>query len=560
MTRRHHTKKKRRVRSNSNNHPDEHSGGTSLEEDLRQQRIRQQERDAQEKEQQQEDTKRQAEERRLRVEEQQREQESQEIWSERVTPQKLIWKGLSAAVVKDGAVSLPISFALGHVHQSSSLWQGHERRKLIYLWQSKHLLDNMTINSRAFLMYSIKYKWADRVLPDGSHSSWDLSCKHRLHPTARTFDVANLREGNLLTITSIVEGGWSLLNGYQEEIVHVQRSIPVDSMRLHESTGRVGLLRQTANVTSPDPFLLYDLNGDIKRVLCSSSFDGIPINDLCFGQDLVLFAGPRRYQGKDMLPLLLPLSPQGDPRGVRELNIQNMSESDVLRLEMTCKHDPIIGFGHRNGQVSILDLRESTSVCSILHCEESSSSSTAGIPLGSVTDLSFLSSLETQKVLVRRSHGTCQLHDLRTSSISESVCPHLSSSSTLLLNMRVPFSDINPTLTARCSGVALDPLAGQTLIAPYVSTDNDAYLGVWSMKTGLMVGSRLLKVCNSLEDSVYVELCQKITPSFVTSKPAGCSYLPSSFSVWAKCGAHSKREVGSKVGTLYQVSFPGHWK
>lgn len=575
MTRRHHDsrKKKKRVRSNSHhNGPQEESssyGGTtasssSLEEDLRQQRIRQQERDVEQTKREEENVRKRDEERRLQLREHQRDLELQQIWRQPTTPQKLILKGMITSVKKDFTIVLPPSYTLCHVIQSSSLWQGHERRRLSHFFHSKWLLDNMGIDPRAFLLYSKKYKWTDRTLPDGSHSSWDLSCKDRLHPSSRTFDVANLNggAGALPTIASIVEEGWSLFHGNKEEGVSVQRTIPVNAIRFHEKTSRVGIIRQTNNNNNNDmsrePLLLYDINPDhTKTLLFSLNLDGIPMNDISFGQDLMIMAGPCRYQGKPIRPLLLPLSPQGNPRDVRELNLQNLSESDILRVEMTCKNGAFIGFGHRNGQVSFLDLRQSTSVCSILHCEESSGSSTAVMPLGSATDLCFLSSLDTQKVLVRRSHGTCQLHDLRTASSNAISRLHLSSSPTLLWNLAVPLDDISPTLTARCNGFAMDPHDGQTMISPYISSSNHARLGMWSLQTGHMLGSRLLKDSSSGDDVMFVELCQKTTSSFVGEKDARATCRKSAFSVWAKCGAHSKKEVGSKVGSLHQISFSG---
>jgi hypothetical protein len=575
MTRRHyHSKKKRRVRSNSGNQCNDACGNnnysssstTSMEEDLRQQRIRQQEREWKMKQRQQEEDIQKEEQYRLQLEERLREKELQETWNIPATPERLIFKGVNAALKKgSSAVSLPVSFTLSHVQQSSCLLAGHQRRQLGYLWHSKYLLDNLWINSRAFLLYSKKYKWANRTLPDGSHSSWDLSCKDRLHPSSRTFDVATFQrpQEKLPTIVSIVEEGWSVFHDNQMETVQVQRSAPLNVIRLHENTRRIGVITNQPSAIRPtEQFLLYSLTGHIKRLLFSTNLSDIPINDFCFGKDLILFAGPRQYKGRKIRPLFIPLSPEGgNLYGARELDVHNFPESDAIRVELTCKHDSIIGFGHRNGQVSLLDLRESTSVCSILQCEESSLSPSAASTLGSATDLSFLSSSNSQKLLVRRSHGSCQLHDLRVASSIEKHNPHLSSSPTLLWNMTVPPDDINGSLTTRCNGFAVDPNGTQTLISPFISPNNDAHLGVWSLNTGMMVGSRVLKSCTNMDDTLYVELSQKTTPSFVNDRRnenVTCSL--SSFSVWAKCGAHSKQEVSSKVGTLHQVSFPGHWK
>jgi hypothetical protein len=563
MTRRCHSKKKRRVRSNSGPQNIEQIGNNSnisIEEDLRQQRIRQQERELKLKQRQQAEDGRKEKQYRQHLEAQQRDKELQEIWGQPVSSQRIIFKGVTTALKKDSLVSLPSSFTLSHVHQSSCMLAGHERRRLDYLWQSKYLLDNLCINSRAFLLYSKKYNWANRTLPDGSQSSWDLSCKGRLHPSSRTFDLATFQHGKLPSIISIVEEGWTVLNGYHNEAVHVQRSGPINVIRLHENTRRVGVIRQTSTVRSNEQFELYSLNGQIKRLLFSTSLSDVPVNDFCFGKDLVLFAGPRQYKGRKVRPLFLPLSPEGgNPYDARELDVQNFPESDVMRVDLTCKHDSIIGFGHRNGQVSLLDLRKSNSICSVLQCEESSLSPSAGSTLGSATDLCFLSSSNSQKLLVRRSRGSCQLHDLRVASSNEMRNPDLACSSTLLRNMKVPHDVINSSLTTRCNGFAVDPNGTQTLISPYISPNNNAHLGVWSLNTGMMVGSRVLKACSKTDDTMFVELCQKTTPSFVrdsSNENVACSL--SSFSIWAKCGAHSKRECGSKVGSLHQVSFPGH--
>jgi len=246
---------------------------------------------------------------------------------------------------------------------------------------------------------------------------------------------------------------------------------------------------------------------------------------------------------------------------------------------MMCEEEEkLVAFGHRNGIVSILDLRASGTVCSILQYEESDRATTCS-RLGFVSDLAFLSSYNLHhQVLVKRSFGSCQLHDLRKFSSSFSTAtdintsPHKISTS-VVRNMTVPSNEINPMLSANCSGFAVDPNGHQTMISPYIDSNSGASLGLWSLGTGHMVGSRTLQAnrqSNSLEseeDTIYVEVCQRTTPSFslhdnsVTAKRAALAVpsSSSSFSVWLKCGAFSRRKISSKVGSLHQITFPGNW-
>jgi len=269
---------------------------------------------------------------------------------------------------------------------------------------------------------------------------------------------------------------------------------------------------------------------------------------------------------------------------------------------MMCKQqEKIVAFGHRNGQVSILDLRVSGTVCSILQCEEtinttsattadtSSTCATSPRLLGSVSDLGFLSDYQSgHQVIVKRSFGSRQLHDLRKSSSMSS--SSLSSSS--VHHMTVPSNEFNPTLSGNCNGFAVNPnnddhYQTATMISPYINSNSDACLGIWSLGTGVMVGSRVLQKntgYNSDDDTLYVEVCQRTTPSFSTattqkkwdgnsnsnnnnsnssnenSSSPPPSSSSSSFGVWLKCGAFTRGKINSKVGSLHQISFPGNWK
>ena len=231
----------------------------------------------------------------------------------------------------------------------------------------------------------------------------------------------------------------------------------------------------------------------------------------------------------------------------------------MLRVEMSCNDgDKNIAFGHRNGQVSLIDLRASTA-CSILHCEESESSPRAGTLLGGVADISFVSKQDSKQILVRRSRGSHQLHDVRMSTTNART--DLSSSTSLLWNMSPPSDAIDTSLTTHCNGFALDPAGMQTMVAPYIDANRNAVLGVWSLKTGLMVGNKLLKKTTGDDDVLYAELCQRVTPAYSTRGPAKKIHASSSsWGAWLKCGAVTRDKTNLNAGSLHHVSFPGHWE
>jgi hypothetical protein len=272
-----------------------------------------------------------------------------------------------------------------------------------------------------------------------------------------------------------------------------------------------------------------------------------------------------------LTPLFLSFG-RGDGE-LRTLNVQNFPQSDALRVEMSCSsNEKYVAFGHRNGQVSLLDLRQShTTTILEYHGDESSSSSSS--TLGSATDLGFLSQQNQQQLLVKRSFGSCQLHDLRMTS-TMTTGSSAKRSSSVIHHLSVPSDEINPTLSANCNGFAVDPTCEQTLIAPYINAQHhEACLGVWSLGTGVMVGSRriLAKKTNNEQphhqqqqhddnnDVLYTEVCQRTTPAFFgTGKKMKKD--ASMFGVWLKCGRFSKSKSNSKFGSLHHVAFPGSWK
>mmetsp|Transcript_86274 Transcript_86274/g.175284 ORF Transcript_86274/g.175284 Transcript_86274/m.175284 type:complete len:685 (+) Transcript_86274:229-2283(+) len=524
-------------------------------------------------------------------------------------------------------IRLPPSVLLRHIEESSPLLPVHKRCGLRKLWPAQHALESTTVSPRAASLYC-KTKWPQHHTVEEHHPanlrcSWDLSCKHRLHPSARTFDVAVLGTGGgnreeSPTIATIFQDGWGLLREKSRHKINTIKGPEAYSIRMHAESALCGMIVRPAgggNNTGND--LVRSIrNRNHSSVLChhtsSYSFRWYslphatsyveaslprPATDFCFGKDIALFACPRfsRASGESLNPLFLPLEYAGSNHGtdfsyfdtaVRSINVRNFPQSDALRIEMACEdQEKLVGFGHRNGQVSVLDLRASGTVCSILHCEEPAPSSLPSARgtkahqprlLGSVSDLGFLSG--GHGVLVKRSFGSCQLHDLRKTASSPSPGsgfaafrqPPNHNSATVLCNMGVPPGEIDPTLSAHCNGFSVDRHGGHTLLSPYVSRrSGDARLGVWSLHSGAMVGSRLLLAnggndennttggTNLSSTTLHAEVCSTHAPAFSRDGSNDDDNGASSHGVWLKCGAITNQTLRSRVGSLHQLTIPG---
>jgi hypothetical protein len=324
-------------------------------------------------------------------------------------------------------------------------------------------------------------------------------------------------------------------------------SLPVYCVRMHEKSGRCGTIVMSNDRHSLYKFQCYPLPD------ATTYFDVMlqePVTDFSFGTDLVLFACPRYFGRSTLSPIFLTLE-DGRQGSLRSLNVQNFPQSDALRVEMTCDKEKYVAFGHRNGQVSLLDLRQSHTCCSILQYMGESSTSPL---LGSATDLKFLSS--NQQLAVKRSFGSTQLHDLRQiSSLSANHHHHSRRNPSVVHNFVVPSNNILATASATCNGLAVDPSCQQTLMTPYINPNHQAVLGFWSLRSGVFVGSTVLAK-NREDDTIFVEVCSTTTASF--SSHSKQKMDPSQFGVWLKCGRFSKQSLHhGKVGSLHHLSFPG---
>lgn len=239
------------------------------------------------------------------------------------------------------------------------------------------------------------------------------------------------------------------------------------------------------------------------------------------------------------MPLFLRLD---QPSGIlRSLNIQNLPQSDALRVEMSCEKEKYIAFGHRNGQVSLVDLRQSSSICSIIQ-------GAAPTDLGSATDLIFLSN--QKQLMVKRSFGPCELHDLRMLS----PCPKSLVHTFQAPEFSQPKCSLHKLLSANCNGFMIDPNTQQTLVSPYVNSLHQPCLGIWNMVSGDLVGTKVLDD-NVAKEVFYVELSSTTTAGFDSQGRLRSSW----FGAWMKCGRFSDGKIHGKHGSLHHLTFPGRY-
>ena len=318
-------------------------------------------------------------------------------------------------------------------------------------------------------------------------------------------------------------------------------SKPVHAIRLHEKSQRLGtVVRDNASSTSYK-FQFYSLPHATNYVVADLH---TPVHDFCFGPDLAIFACPR-FGGQGRNSILTPLFLRLDQSSgvLRSLNVQNFPQSDALRVEMSCEKEKYIAFAHRNGQVSLLDLRQSSTNSAIID---------SGFPAterGSATDLLFLAN--QHHLLVKRSFGSCELHDLRMLS----PCPRSLVQIFRAKEHAPPQCSFHKMLSSNCNGLMVDPNTQQTLMSPYVNGMQQPCLGVWNMVSGDMVGTKVLHD-NPMQETFYVELMSTTTPGFDSRG----RLKSGSFGAWMKCGRFSEEKIQTKTGSLHHLTFPGRYE
>ena len=122
------------------------------------------------------------------------------------------------------------SFLYGFAIQQQSPGLDARKRSRLGRWMSsRYLLDNLQNNRQASLLYTKNHKWSDQIVPGDLHCSWDMTCKHHLHSSARTLDVAcpiDQDVGKLPSVATTLQGGWGVYQpstSFRESRIHTSR-------------------------------------------------------------------------------------------------------------------------------------------------------------------------------------------------------------------------------------------------------------------------------------------------------------------------------------------------
>lgn len=259
------------------------------------------------------------------------------------------------------------------------------------------------------------------------------------------------------------------------------------------------------------------------------------------GPGAVLFAGGRRL-------LLWSDRDLGGNSGRFHCSPQ-IPTSDILTVE-NLDHASSLLLGHRNGQVSLQDLR-STSAAS---CSQLPSNKNDANGFGSVVALHPLNKHRPYQVLARSggvNDGHCRLFDVRM--FASSSTSATTNRSSVVHELRIPNQQHGKKHISK--GVATDP--SQTVaIAPFVDdTTNTAQIGVWSLDSGVFVGSKPVggtiataTINNNSAAIDCLELCPKITRRWTMESSDDSDYdspvpVAGSFSLWLNCGLQGIRQI-----------------
>lgn len=196
-----------------------------------------------------------------------------------------------------------------------------------------------------------------------------------------------------------------------------------------------------------------------------------------------------------------------------------------------------VAIGHRNGDLSLVDIR-------------SRRSRTAKQDFGPVTSLNYVS---PTTLLSRSYSGIVLLHDLRSLSSN-------TAGSSIVYDFSVPVGQRNKRLSAKCSGIAVDS-TGTTILSPFVDQHDLPNLATWSLHTGDFVGCKALAHDDDRTPTSHtcgiswVELSPTLTAGRRWTNGDDCCSLderPNSCGFWYKCGQTTRTSSGGS--SIHHVS------
>ena len=396
-----------------------------------------------------------------------------------------------------------------------------------------------------------------------SDMPWDLVCKTHLHSSSRTFDVQQTSSdySRFPDIATLVEGGTFMRLGDSSPPLHHMRECLMDTPQRNSFFWRDTSQFMNrfaprnsddspsiAVLTSSRPGTMDMMNqrpdsSNVMRVDISRG----PCNDLAFH--------PLYGKGNCVIAVAPCITPKAKQVTIYSdilygesfhMKTCAFSRSDALCVDFLNENS--ILFGHRNGLVSLCDTRtKQMQPVAAPQCQ-----------LGSTTSLLSLS--DGWRLLAKKSFGPCYMFDIRKMSARKDAA--------IVWHLPVSSEKSNPTLSACCSGLAVDPT--QTFaVSPFADSDRRCHFAVWSLTNGQLLGSKPCQKATPL-DSVeiqsnpiilpHIELCSTITPSWqLDTDQVGKGVVKrksNAWSLWFKSGQVDPQAPGC-VGSIHQLTFRG---
>lgn len=220
-------------------------------------------------------------------------------------------------------------------------------------------------------------------------------------------------------------------------------------------------------------------------------------------------------------------------------------KSDALCLEHLDENTVL--FGHRNGAISLLDVR-SGDIHSVSCPDKRSGSTKCLLPLA--CDKMFIA---------KKLFGDCHVFDLRKMKTGWN-----DNASSVVLNLKCPEEMIDRMLSTCCSGIAINP-SENVVISPFSDRNRSGRFALWSLSNGNLIGSksiRNLKPQQGLSRAAlpHCELRATVTPSFEIAESQPKHFARSkknSWSVWFKSG-EVEPDAPDCMGSIHQLTFPGN--
>jgi len=448
------------------------------------------------------------------------------------------------------------------------LWSGRVMISTMSITSSMQRLFDSTSNEQAgwvSMLPQLKCSSDNRNSTPGVEAPWDIACKSSLHSASRTFDI-QLGPDKLQfpRIVSLVDGGiFGRVHRGEPLVWNEERYMGTEwrketffdlkkeshSVRFLPplSTDHLDVVRLTSKPSRDIEIFRVGLSQIgvcyvSRRLKVESSFD---INDITshpsFGRGSALLSLATRVS-RNSKELVLCYDVEKETS--LKTQIGKYPKSDALCLEHLDENTVL--FGHRNGAISLLDVRNGA-VHKVSSADQNGGSTKSLLPLacGNI-------------FIAKKLFGDCHVFDLRKTEARRN-----DDSLRMIWNLVTPVGIADRMLSSCCTGIAVDP-SEKVVISPFSDHNRLGHVGFWSLTSGRLIGSKAINTLASAQSGSrtnlpHCELRSTVTPSWKidTSQRKHCvTSCKNSWSLWFKSW-EVEPNAPHCMGSIHQLTFPG---